>query len=136
VAAGRSHDLDRLRREFLGGKVGQSLAARRARVLERKRARILGALATIVLLAEGTGGRQFDEITTVEHSFFVERKSHLAIGTESLDAEIAEQTGVDHAACLRLVAARFAGRIYKASVVDEFIDAARVLSISMTPGQG
>ena len=118
------------------GFIPQTRAQKHAGVLERKRRELLGELAEIVLLATGTAGNTFDEIVTVAHSFYVARKSNLAIGGEYLEAEIAEQTGVTHAAVERLIAARFAGRTYKASVVDEFIDSARVLCVRLTPGEG
>lgn len=114
----------------------ETYAERRRRVLERERVEILGADASITLLADGTQGRAFDDIVTVAFAFFVRRESSIAIGAEFLGCDIAEQAGVDHACCIRIVAAKYRGLIYKASVVAEFIDEARVLSLRLTAGEG
>lgn len=108
-------------------------AQRRADIIERQRAKYQ-SVATLELLANGTEGRQYDTLVLLTRFFFVKRVSNLAIGAEYLEAQIAEQPGVDHAACLRIIAARFAGAVYKASVVEEFIDDGRMLLIRLTPG--
>lgn len=101
-----------------------------AEVLEELRVELLGDDATCVLLKNGAEG--FDEITTVERSFYIKRRSSVAIGQEFLQLRIAEQTGVDAATCDEIVAVEYAGTKYKASVIDKFINAKRVVDIRLS----
>jgi hypothetical protein len=101
-----------------------------AEVLEELRVELLGADAEVALLKNGANG--FDVIATITRSFSLKRRSSVAIGQEFLQLRMSEQTGVDNAMCDELVAVEYLERTYKASVVDRFIDARRIVDIRLS----
>lgn len=106
------------------------LAADMAETLEELRTELLGAAATITLLKSGANG--FESIVTVTQSFYLKRKSNVAIGEEFLELKIAEQPGVGTVQMREVVAVEYQGERYKASLVDEAINRFRVFTLRLT----
>lgn len=107
----------------------QTPAQRYAQLLERERVEFLGVGVTIELLGDGASG--YSSLIVITSAFMVDRISNLVIGEEYLRARIAEQTGVTHTVVTKLIAVKYLGVITKASVIEDFIDARRVLILRL-----
>jgi hypothetical protein len=105
-------------------------AERAARALERQRAQLLGASATLTLYDQAGAS-----LVVLSLSFFVFRKSDTTLGEEYHVAEIAEVAGMTATMASKVKTARLstmAGR-FTVSVVEEPLTAARTWKLRMTP---
>ncbi|MCA1615045.1 MAG: hypothetical protein LC795_15615 [Acidobacteria bacterium] len=105
-------------------------AERAAKALERQRAKILGASATLTLY-DNAGAA----LVTLSHSFFVYRKSDLVLGEEYHLAEIAEVAGMTPAAAARVKTAKLSttGSTFNVTQVEDPVGAARTWKLRMSP---
>ena len=110
------------------------LALKTARGLEKARVKVSGASAAIELL-DRTG----QVLATVQHSFFVERKTSLVLSDTWLEAEIAERSSVTgqvqatQAQMLKVVSVKFAGVQFTASLGEDPMTAERTCKLRLSP---
>lgn len=105
-------------------------AERAAKALERQRAQLLGATATLTLYDQA--GAQLVALTA---SFMVARKSNLAIGEEYHEAEIAEVAGMTASHASKVKTAKLSTMTGRFTVgqVEEPSTAARTWKLRLTP---
>jgi hypothetical protein len=105
-------------------------AQRAAKALERQRAKILGASATLTLY-DNAGA----SLVVLTHSFFVFPKSNIAIGEEYKEAEIAEAAGMTQLIAEKVKTAKLSTMTstFSASAVEDAMTAARTWKLRLTP---
>ena len=105
-------------------------AERAAKALERERAKLLGAPATLTLYDQAGA-----PLVVLSRSFFVHLKSNVALGEEYHKAEISEAAGMTAAIASKVKTARLStmtGR-FTVPTVEEPATAARVWKLRLTP---
>ena len=105
-------------------------AAQTAAALERQRAKLLGADATLTLF-----DRAGASLVVLANSFFVARKSNIVIGEEYHEAEIAESAGMTDSIGREVETAQLSTMASKftVSAVEEPFNAARTWKFRMSP---